>query len=81
MSINLLFISLFLLISHVVNSQTCNPTQVTTINNCCVGDLSISTTITSIADIAYQSCGTITSVVIPSTVLTIGFIIIVNYNY
>ena len=80
MSINLLCVSLLLSISHVVNSAACSPTAVTTANNCCVGDLSIATTMTSIAAYAYNSgsgafvgCGTITSVTVPSTVTTIGF--------
>ena len=81
----------------------CSPTAVSTSNNCCVGSLSISTSVTSIAECAYNSCvspnyigcGTITSVTVPSTVTSVGklllltefviFIIdlypLLNYNY
>ena len=72
------FYFFFHIFLKVINSQTCNPTQVTTSDNCCVGDLSISTTITSIAANAYYNsgtgdgCGTITSLTVSSTVTTIG---------
>ena len=72
MSINLVFFYLFLCFSHVVDSQTCNPTAKT----CCVGALSISTTVTSIADNAYNGCTKLTSVTVPSTVATIGLLLL-----
>ena len=74
----LLLISLIPFFSHVVDSQTCSPTAVTNANTCCVGPLSISTSVTSIANSAYYNsgtgvgCGTITSVTVPSTVTFIG---------
>ena len=80
MSISSLFVYLFLffLHAHVVDSQTCVSTAVTTANTCCVGVLSIATTVTSIAANAFYNntskagCGTITSVTVVSTVTTIG---------
>ena len=61
-------------------SQNCSPTAVTTRNNCCVGDLSIATTVTFISAYAYNSggvgCETIASVSVPSTVTFIGLLLL-----
>ena len=69
-----------------VKPTSCSPTAVDTTNNCCVGDLSIATTVTSIAAFAYNSgspsndgCLTITSVSVPSTVTFIGFLLIIMF--
>ena len=78
----LLLVSLLSFFLHVVDSQPCSPTAVTTANTCCVGPLTIATTVTSIAARAYydypndRGCATITSVSIPSTVTTIGLLLL-----
>ena len=81
MSIIPLFFSLFLYFSHVVDSQTCDSTAVTAANTCCVGALSIATTVTSITDYAYEGCKTLTSLEVSSTVITIGSLLLFVYLF
>ena len=58
-----------------VKSETCTPTSTT----CCSGSLSIESTMTSITDSAYEDCGTITSVTVPSLLTDIGTIFFVVF--
>ena len=68
----LFFISQFL---YFIHCQTCSPTSPTNVaNSCCTGDLSLASTVTSIVAYAYFNCGTITSVTIPETVVSVGII-------